>query len=421
MSFNSKTAVLFSALVLVLAGSTIMISGIDGEEPSNGNVASVNGQGYGTLQEALDAAQDGDVVTILDDIKLEANSNNVGVYINSGVTIEGNGHTISTDSAKYLLRTADDSSFGTALTIRDLNLVNNFASTGAMCLITWGMTSDLVLENVSMKADSGPNSQPLTISGTSSVMIDVTIKGCSIISSDSGYDIISFNPVDMTITDTYLEGWAVIYMKTATSGGGAGTHDSVIEVSDSEIVSINNHTGPRNDFCAIVFQDTNTSITLTDVDVTVGETAGNRQSLFGSDPYTHDTGLNFYSIGGDNTTVTFVGENVTMLYVYQDDEYIVDGDCEITGGTFVNVDSSEITQHLAEGLEVSIGADGKMSVSESETNPPIIWDDEDDYVPIPPVVVDDSSDDDTVTIVACAAAAVVAALMAVFLIIERRK
>ena len=56
-----------------------------------------------------------------------------------------------------------------------------------------------------------------------------------------------------------------------------------------------------------------------------------------------------------------------------------------------------------------------------DPEPPIIWDDEDDYVPIPPVVVDDSSDDDTVTVVACAAAAVVAALMAVFLIIERRK
>ena len=420
MSSNVKTAVVLSALILVLAGSTIMISGIDGEEPSNGNVASVNGQGYGTLQEALDAAQDGDVVTILDDIKLEANDQNAGALIGSGVTIEGNGHTVTTDTATYLLRTVEDSSFGTALTIRNLNLVNDSGAKSAMCLITRNMTSNLVLENVSMIADSGANTQPLTIGGATDVKIDVTITGCSFISSDSGYAIICFNPVDMTITDTYLEGWAVIFMKAASAGGG-GTQGSVIEVSDSEIVSINNHTGPRNDFCAIVFQDTNTSITLTDVNVTVGETAGNRQSLFGSDPYTHDTGLNFYSIGGDNTTVTFVGENVTMLYVYQDDEYIVDGDCEITGGTFVNVDTSEITQHLADGLEVSIGADGKMSVSEPKTNPPIIWDDDDDYVPIPPVVVDDSSDDDTVTIVACAAAAVVAALMAVFLIIERRK
>ena len=88
---------------------------------------------------------------------------------------------------------------------------------------------------------------------------------------------------------------------------------------------------------------------------------------------------------------------------------------EISGGTF---NTSIKNEWLADGLSVSYDSEGNVVIGESR--PPIIWDDDDEYIPsIVPAQPEDSGND-TTTIVACAAAAVVAALMAAFLILDRR-
>ncbi len=70
--------------------------------PASGSVASVNGQGFKTLSEAVTAAKDGDTIVLLADIT----NNNVGttaegadtvLNINKSITIKGNGNEISID------------------------------------------------------------------------------------------------------------------------------------------------------------------------------------------------------------------------------------------------------------------------------------------------------------------------------------
>ena len=89
----------------------------------------------------------------------------------------------------------------------------------------------------------------------------------------------------------------------------------------------------------------------------------------------------------------------------------------VYGGTFVeSIDESWV----ADGFEIKVDENGNTVIVESHI-PPIIWADDDEYVPpIVPVQPEDSGND-SVTVVACAAAAVVAALMAALLILDRKR
>ena len=422
MNSHSRVAVL-TVITTVLAMCVIAPYGLASGAMDEGYVADVGGIQYSDLQSALNAATDGDTVRILSDIKLD-DSDTSGAVIESGVTIDGtkpNGgcYTISSSTAKNVLATVQNASFGHELTIRNLNIVSESTMNNARCLWTGLLGGELVLENVTMEARNAANSQPLTIGGTTTESTEIIIAGSTIIASATGYSVICFNPVDLKVTSSYLEGWAVLYMKYQEGGG---THGSVIDVQDSEIVSVNTVSGETNDFAAVVSEDSDVTFNLTDVRVTLGETMGCRQTLFSSNPYTPVEGTNTFNIGGDKTVVTFQGENTGMLYTYQDDEYTTDGACTVTGGSYLNIDAKEITEFLPDDVKFEVGSDGSIVVSVQDPEPfPPIWDDDDDYVPpIVPSQTDDSGNDDTVTVVACAAAAVVAALMAAFLILDRR-
>ena len=366
-----KTASVLAAIVAVF-GCIVIVSDNSMADPTTEDpgdavdaVAMIGNSLYETLQEALDAAQDGDTVQILTDIELDGTKDVDGATIKSGVTIDGakpdgGCYTISSSTAYKVLATVKGADFGHELTIRNLNIVSESTYRYSMCLYTGSMVNDLVLENVTLKAENASNTQPLTIGGVTTEKIDITITGSTIVSSSTGYSIIVFNPVDMDITGTHLEGWATVYMKYQSGGG---THGSVIDVADSEIVSINQVTGPTNDFSTLVSEDRDVTFNLTDVKVTIGETAGNRQSLFSSNPYTKDAGTNVFNIGGDDTAVTLVGENVNMLNVYQDDEYIAEAVCTVTGGTY----GMDVSEFVSEGCTVITDTDGNYRVVTSDS------------------------------------------------------
>ena len=352
------------AITTVLAMCVIAPYGLASGATDEGYVAEVDGVQYSDLQSALNAAADGDTVRILSDIKLD-DSDTSGAVIESGVTIDGtkpNGgcYTISSSTAKNVLATMENASFGHELTIRNLNIISESTMNNSKCLWTGFLGGKLVLENVTMEARNAANSQPLTIGGTTTENTEIIITESTIIASATGYSVICFNPVDLKVTGSYLEGWAVLYMKYQEGGG---THGSVIDVQDSEIVSMNTVSGESNDFAAVVSEDSDVTFNLTDVRVTIGETMGCRQTLFSSNPYTPIEGTNSFNIGGDKTVVTFQGENTGMLYIYQDDEYTTDGACTVTGGTF-NFDPSEF---VSSDCSVVENSDGTYSVLKNLT------------------------------------------------------
>ena len=330
-------------------------------------VAEVDGTKYTALQAAMDAADDGDIVKILRDITLTPESgSDVGAYIKAGVTIDGTNpsggvFTISTDTAMKLFRT-DESDFNSPLVVQNLNLNNTSGITNSRCLDTRGLSSGLVIENVSMTASSGSNTQPLTIGGNTSETLEVTIRNSEITSSDSGYCIITFNRVDMTITDTELNGWTALYMKGPNSS--AGSNGSSVNITDSKIETVNAFGGSTNDFGTITCEDVNISITLTGVDVYVAETEGSRQTLFLTSSWATGTGTNSFRIDGDSK-VEFRGSNVGILASNKSE---IESDCLVTGGTFINVDSEELKEYIPSDLAVNIGDDGSVSVAEPDSN-----------------------------------------------------
>ena len=415
-------AIKSTLMAIIVTCSIFALISIDIDaDPETNNVATIGDVGYSTLQGALDAAKDGDTINLLTDIVLTGDKDNAGATIKSGVTIDGTKadggcFTISTSTAYKVLATVQNAYFGHELTLRNVNVISESTYQYSMCLWLGMQSGRLILDNVTLKTESTSNTQPLTIGGASTQKIDVTIKNSTIIASSIGYSIISFNPVDMNIIGSYLKGWAVVYMKYQAA---SGTHGSVVNITDSEIVSINEVTGETNDFAAIVSEDRDVTFNLTDIRATIGETKGNNQTLFSSNPFTPEQGTNTFNIGGDATVVTFVGDNVNMLYTYQNNEYPAGGKCEITGGTYTGIDTVEITQYISEELNIKVNEDGSISISEFEPTPQPGYNEDEDLPPFIPTQPKDSGDD--VTIVACAAAAVVAALMAVFLIVSYKK
>ena len=309
------------------------------------------------------AAQDGNVVRILEDIVLDGSYDEPGAIIKSGIILDGSNpdggvFTISSSTARKVL-TTEDTSFADPLIIRNLTIVNDYSDKGARCLDTRGLESALVLENVSMKATKSVNSQPLTIGGDTDAVLDVDITDCSFESGDTGYCIITFNAVDMEITGTTLTGWNAVYMKAAD--GSAGSKGSTVLVSDSTIVSTNviqYDESQSNDFAAIMLNDTGISISLYNVTATI-ETIGNEQKLFNSyDPNTESNmGGNSFTIGGQDTMVTFIGENAILVDPAEISE------CTVTGGTY----NKDVSDHVADGFVSIPDSDGNYGIEPSDS------------------------------------------------------
>ena len=405
------------AVTVILLGSAAVLVDTAVAEPEDGPVAELNGTEYDTLQGALDAAKDGDTVRILRDIVVTGTDRGPGATIKTGVTLDGlkaDGDVcrISTTTAKKTLDTLQDAKMGHEVVLKNLEIVNSSGVSGCRCLDTRGLESGLVLDNVYMTVDNGSgNTQPLNIGGYTTEVLDVTITDSRIVADGKSYAITTFNTVNLSIDNSYLEGWAVVYLKSPDNSHGS--RDSTVDIRDSEIVSYNKNEGETDDFGAIVLEDPRITVRLTDITATISETTGKEQRLFlasEKDGKYSSESSSFY-IGGEKTKVTFSGGKASLCDMY-DSESV----CQVSGGTF-NIDISE---YLEPGLEYEIDDDGNfVIVTDQPADEPSYNPDVDDD--LPPFIPTQPAEDDSVTIVACAAAAVVAALMAVFLILTYRK
>ena len=139
---------------------------------SDDAVAKVNGVGYKTLQAAIDAAKDGDTVTLLDNTTVtstgSAANNNPAVQITKAITLDGNGHAINVEGA-FTTNNSVVSVDGVegGVLIKDLTVNAGSYEHVRNCLNVWN-SANVTLENVK------------TTGGTSGVVVngsDVTIQG----------------------------------------------------------------------------------------------------------------------------------------------------------------------------------------------------------------------------------------------------
>ena len=252
-------------------------------------VAKIGNKGFETLQAAVDAAEAGQTIDIVDDFTLTtvttSPSDKYNVNVNKSVTINGNNHVITSAEGKRAIVLEGE---GLDVTIKDLTVKSNKAEA---CL--W-IASNLTctLDNTVLDGTNGKTyNQPLTIGSISEegrVTLNVT-NGSVIKTNDAGtahYAIIAWHPADITVTDSKLIGWANVYLKPDAAG-------STVKIEGSEMKS-HGLSGNSNNFSILVTEGGNNTIEVKDTKITSSAVEGTYQSLI--------------TLGGEGNVVKLLGE-----------------------------------------------------------------------------------------------------------------
>ena len=255
-------------------GSTYTVSVIT-------SVANIRNVGYASLQDAVDAAAPGATITLQQRI-----TNPDAIVIDKSITIDGAQNTI-TQNKKHIFtifKNGDTSPTSKVTVIfKNLNLVNSYkiTSTGdsaGRCINTYVGNIDLTLENCNLKTDGGTgNPQLLTVGGSGNA-VSVTLKNTKIDAGNSGYGILTFVPVTLTIQDnSKITGYAALYFKKDSS-------NSIVKVKGgSELKGENVHSGESNSFATVVFEESNNiQLILSEkASVAFAKTSGESEAIFG--------------------------------------------------------------------------------------------------------------------------------------------
>ncbi len=206
------------------------------------NIVKVGETEYSMLQEAFNAAEEGQTVTLLNDYDASAVESAHGInqfVINKSIIFDGNGHTLTTkDHGIGIGDVNGDLNTNINVTVNDVTIMN---TTGTRCIETCGKVGSLALNGVTLVCQGTTTTefaQPLTIGGIQSDTATVDITSSTIEAYDTGmpyYAITIHNPVKMTITNSTLKGWACINAKgQGTTTGSAG---SEINIDGSNLYS----------------------------------------------------------------------------------------------------------------------------------------------------------------------------------------
>lgn len=195
--------------------------------------------GTNAVSNGLPAADAQGVITLAGDVTLAEKY----VVDSTSLTINGNGYTISTAAAKAI-EIVNEKDEPITVTLNNVT-IENTANKGR-CVDTRNDNITLNLNNVTLKAE-GVNSQPLTIGGSDTGIVNVNIDSATKIDAGaSGYGIITFVPNNLTINGT-VSGYAALYMKDGSAG-------STVTVNGT-MSSANIYNEETNAFGTIVFEE----------------------------------------------------------------------------------------------------------------------------------------------------------------------
>ncbi|MBQ6412316.1 MAG: hypothetical protein IJI19_02410, partial [Ruminococcus sp.] len=293
-------------------------------------VAQVGTAKYESLTEAIAAAQDGDTVTLLADITLPAQSvdgesSTYGAYITKSLTIDGDGHTVTSAAARV---------FGVKGTQGDIDVTfKNITVTdkekGAICVCTRGGINSLTLDNATLSTQGATKGyiQPLTIGGSQATQAKVNvINGSTIQTGDAAgkhYAIILWNPVDLTIQDSTIKGWACVYQK-AFEDATAGVKTEVT-IDNSTLIS-KGIKGTSNHFATIFTENADFTCEITNTTMDITAAADTYQAVAAS----NGSASGFEVKLGAGNNVTLTGDTAIIGYNFDDATHEI----AVSGGTF---------------------------------------------------------------------------------------
>lgn len=188
-----------------------------------GKEAMINGVQYNTLEEAIKAAKDGDVVILLNNVTLDGNGkgNNEGlVTIKKDITLDGNGKTITAEKVGVGEATAAGPSMiniqdGANVTVRNLTIDGAGVASG-------GSTSDATKHGLNIYGDT----------------TTVTVENVQI-RNGNGYAIVA-NGADVTVDGLITEknGWGGINVDSKSGAASLTIEDA--DIGESNSVKIEN-------------------------------------------------------------------------------------------------------------------------------------------------------------------------------------
>ena len=217
---------------------------------------------FSALKNAIEQGNYPEVKLTADDI-IRSTSENSCINITRSVTIDGDNHSIT----GYACR-ATNTSNGTLIAINhngtdsvDVIIKNLTLNDEKLRAIeTRGLIRSLTLENCTIKATkSSGYQQPLTLGGNQVSTAKINITNCRIEAANY-YPIITFNPIELTMTNSSTLGWCAVYFKGID--GSAGSHGSTMVATNCTFDAQNNNSGNTNSFGAFVLEDDGIDITL---------------------------------------------------------------------------------------------------------------------------------------------------------------
>ncbi len=347
-------------------------------------VASVTSGGetkyYKALKAALNYAPDGATVNVLKDTSdsVEEKTGSLDKYdvwlqvANKSIDIVGVGEnrTLTATQCDWALYVVNTTQKSYTLTVENLNIVCSDTAQWPMEVANGNY--NVTLDNVTLNNENADSSEAgFTVGGIGSNNT-VTIKNSEILTGDNGKAIRVLNPVNkLTVDNTHLKGRAALYMQGAIGGAQGSAGSEVLIQNNSKLESYAPAYGAgREEFGTLVFEMSGVTVSVKDSEIvaTAADGAQAQGVVFYSDFYVGDGNkIENIIVNFENTDVTVTG-GVEITYGAGDDS--AEGGASpkeekvtVKGGTF-NFEVPE--DYLADGFELSLGADGSYTVVDTK-------------------------------------------------------
>ena len=345
-------------------------------------------QTYEKLSDAFMAAKDGDTIDILQDASENSEADLAYGYGEEGgvwmfiqdksLTINGNGHTLTSNTAAWAMYVIDADDTMDTLTINDLTIVSkvqkiqhpNTDLRGAPIVLFHGYTT-LNLNNVTLDstATGVGNMAPLRVAGNGDNNIINISDSRLLANKNNGYAMIAFNPVDLTVDNSTLSGWSALYMTgKSNSLGTAGSEVVIQNGSTLESFASAALAGGQNEFGTIVFEMGGVDVTVKDSEIvaTAEDGAPAQGIVFYSDQYVGDGNpVENVTVNFENTDIEITG-GVELTYGAGDNSpeggSTPAAEAVTLAGGSVNVPVEE--QYIADGYALVSDGEGYSVLTE---------------------------------------------------------
>ena len=275
------------------------------------------------------------------------------INIMRSVVIDGQGHTLkgqgvrtgSTYSSLAINQGApNNANWIDSVALKNLT-IKNTRSSGQALNVRCNLSALLIDNCEIITTNAGGNSQPITFGGNQSTPVKFYVYDSKVLANNSGYPVITFNPLHIETVNSTYSGYCGLYFKGVSSS--AGSRGSVVNATNCNFDCPNVHSGESNAFSCFPLEDDGITLNLHNCGMNIEEIGDQNQALVttnNNNSSRREQPINI-TISGDNSHFNIKGgfnKTIQNLYLQGSYKYQPYGDINVTlsGGTYsVNPES----------------------------------------------------------------------------------